>query len=70
MLEVLISALIAVESGGNPNAIGDHGKALGVLQIHSEVVMDVNQFFHTNYTHHDMLDPVKAKDVAEKYLLY
>jgi len=40
--ELLIAALIAVESGGNIKAVGDHGKAVGVLQIHPEVVKDCN----------------------------
>lgn len=31
---VLIEELIECESGGNPNALGDEGKAKGVLQFH------------------------------------
>ena len=30
----LIACLIKHESGGNPNAIGDQGKAKGILQFH------------------------------------
>ena len=39
----LIEALIAVESRGNPAAIGDNGLAVGVLQIHPIMVRDVNR---------------------------
>ena len=40
----LISAIMAVESGGRDQAIGDGGRALGPLQIHKAVVVDVNRF--------------------------
>lgn len=39
----LIEALIIVESGGKENAIGDSGKAVGVLQIHPVYVAEVNK---------------------------
>jgi hypothetical protein len=32
----LIEALVRVESNGKANAIGDNGKAFGILQIHCE----------------------------------
>lgn len=43
-------ALIAVESGGNDLAIGDHGRAVGCLQIHTKLIADVNQFAGTRFT--------------------
>jgi len=43
MLKLLILALIMVESGGDPNAVGDNGQAVGVLQIHPIMVQDVNR---------------------------
>lgn len=67
---LFIAVLIQVESGGDKHAVGDHGKALGVLQIHATVVQDVNRLCHTNYSHKDMLEPKKAKDCAQKYLSY
>jgi len=33
MIELLLSAMVIVESGGNPNAVGDGGKSIGPLQI-------------------------------------
>lgn len=64
----LIAALIAVESGGNPRAVGDNGLAFGALQIHECVVKDVNQFKGTHYVHEDAFDPVKAQEICISYL--
>ena len=65
---LLLSALIAVESSGNPNAVGDNGRAYGVLQIHASVVQDVNRIAGTRYVHADAFDPVKARTICETYL--
>ena len=67
-LDRLLPALEKVESNGNPNAIGDKGKAHGILQIWEAVILDVNRVFKTNYTHADAFDPVKARDICRKYL--
>lgn len=40
---LLLAALIAVESGGDANAVGDNGAAVGCLQIHAAYVEDVNR---------------------------
>ena len=64
----LITALIAVESGGNDMAIGDGGKALGPLQIHRAVVVDVNRITGSHYRHQDMTNRAQARAVCEAYL--
>jgi len=67
----LIAALITVETGGcrNPDlAIGDGGAAIGALQIHRAVVLDVNRIAGTNYTHSQMTNRVAARRVCEIYL--
>ena len=64
----LISALIIVESSGNDMAIGDHGKAIGPLQIHKAVVLDVNKFTGSHYRHQDMTNRAQARAVCEAYL--
>jgi hypothetical protein len=54
----LIDALIAVESKGNVNAVGDKSmtnKAYGCLQIRQPCVDDYNRWFHTSYKAEDML---------------
>lgn len=67
----LILALIAVESGGVPDAVGDNGRAYGILQIHREVVQDVNRVYGTSYRWpEDALQPVKAKRICELYLTH
>jgi len=64
----LITALIAVESGGRDSAIGDQGRALGPLQIHRAVVVDVNRFTGSHYRHQDMTNRAQARAVCEAYL--
>ena len=64
----LISALIIVESSGNDMAIGDNGKAIGPLQIHNAVVLDVNRITGSHYRHQDMTNRAQARAVCEAYL--
>lgn len=66
--ERLLDALQTVESGGNARAIGDGGKAVGILQIHPCVVSDVNRIHGTHYTLSDRLDPAKSREIARLYL--
>jgi hypothetical protein len=64
----LISALIAVESSGNDLAIGDQGRAIGPLQIHRAVVVDVNRFTGSHYRHSEMTNRTIARNVCQAYL--
>lgn len=64
----LISALIIVESSGNDMAIGDNGKAIGPLQIHREVVLDVNRITGSHYQWQQMTNRAQARAVCEAYL--
>ena len=64
----LISALIIVESSGNDLAIGDGGRAIGALQIHRGVVLDVNRITGSTYRHADMTNRAQARAVCEAYL--
>jgi hypothetical protein len=64
----LISALIIVESSGNDLAIGDNGRAIGPLQIHKAVVLDVNRIIGSHYRHQDMTNRAQARAVCEAYL--
>ena len=68
----LLSAIIAVESGGNPNKIGDDGDAVGLLQIHKCVVDDVNNIIlhRKAYTYADRRDPVKSVEMFNLYIGY
>jgi len=64
----LISALIIVESSGNDQAIGDNGRALGPLQIHRGVVLDVNRITGSHYRWESMTNRAQARAVCEAYL--
>ena len=64
----LISALIIVESSGNDLAVGDGGKAIGPLQIHKAVVLDVNRITGSHYRHSEMTNRAQARAVCEAYL--
>jgi len=67
-LNSLISALMIVESSNNDMAIGDQGRAIGCLQIHKAVVLDVNRITGSHYRHQDMTNRVAARAVCEAYL--
>lgn len=64
----LISALIVVESGGRDNAVGDNGRALGPLQIHRAVVLDVNRITGSRHRWEDMTNRALARKVCQAYL--
>ncbi|CAK0753791.1 hypothetical protein CCP3SC1AL1_2030001 [Gammaproteobacteria bacterium] len=66
-VERLITALIQVESGGRQLAVGDHGQAVGVLQLHPIMVQDVNRIAGTRYTLADRYNPEKSKAMARLY---
>ena len=66
-LSNLITALIVVESSGNDMAIGDNGRAIGPLQIHKAVVIDVNRITGSHYRHQDMTNRAQARAVCEAY---
>ena len=67
-LDRLIPALEQVESKGDPKAVGDKGKAFGILQIWEVVIIDVNRAKGTSYTHEDAFDPEKARAICRAYL--
>ena len=60
--------MMIVESSGNDQAIGDNGRAIGALQIHKSVVLDVNRITGSNYRHQDMTNRVAAMAVCQAYL--
>jgi len=66
----LITALIAVESSGNDLAIGDQGRAIGCLQIHNAVVLDVNRITGSHYRWEAMTNRVAARAVCQAYLTH
>lgn len=70
MISDLLPALATVESNHNINAVGDNGKAKGILQIWDVVIKDVNRVYKTNYVHNDAFNKEKSFDIATKYLKF
>jgi len=79
-LDVVLKALINVESRGDDNAIGDHGTAWGCLQIRQMCLDDVNRFeaIHAKnerckarvYTKKDCFNRKTSLEIAKIYLTY
>ena len=67
-LDSIVVGIAKIESNFDVNAIGDNGKAYGLLQIHKEVVDDVNRYYGTTYTHDEMFDSICAVEVFQKYI--
>jgi len=61
----LIDALVRVESNGKASAVGDNGKAFGILQIHAGMVQEANRLAQTRYIHKDMFNPTTSREVAQ-----
>src|SRR5258708_16713742 len=58
----LLRALVQHESGFDPNAIGDGGRAIGLCQFHPEACSDCG----ANWAH--MPNPGSALDAGTSYL--
>jgi hypothetical protein len=68
-LDELLNNIWAIESGGRTNPPdGDAGQAIGPLQIHKEVLLDVNRHYGTKFTINDLREIEKAKLVARIYI--
>ena len=65
----LIDSMVKVESKGISTAIGDKGRAVGILQIHKGVIDDVNRKYKTKYTLADRWNEAKSREICRKYLL-
>lgn len=70
MTELLLAAMIMVESGGNVNVIGRNGER-GPLQIQARVVQEVNRAYQTNYQFpRDVIHTLTAKRIAKLYMYH
>lgn len=63
----VLKAMIQVESKGDPEAIGDKGRAIGVLQIHRDYWKDATGFLGVSWPYEDARDPVKAAAACRAY---
>lgn len=70
-LEILLAAMIAVESGGDDTAIGDNGRSIGALQIGRQCVIDVNRVYGSTYRWpEDCYNRAKSVEICTKYLTH
>ena len=67
-VERLLPALVAVESGGRADAVGDGGLAVGVLQIHPITVKDCNRILGKDwFSLNDRFNPSRSRAMARVY---
>jgi len=67
MLERTARAIAMVESGGDPQAVGDDGAAIGMYQIHRDYWIDATGFLGVSWPYLDAKDPIKAKEAVRAY---
>lgn len=64
----LLPAIEQVESDGDPNAVGDNGQAVGILQMHPVMVEDCNRIVGEEaWTLEDRKDPDKSRTMFRVY---
>ena len=69
-IERLLDAIARIESHGDPNTVGDGGRALGAYQIHRAYWQDGSELLGADWPHRDAADPKKARRVVKAYLLH
>lgn len=63
------TVLIQVESGGNPKAIGDNSKAIGIAQIHRAYWQDAVEYDKTiGGKYEDCFNPNYSKKIVRAYV--
>ena len=66
--EALVEAIAHVESNGDSAAVGDGGRAVGILQIHPITVRDCNRILgREEFTLTCRLDPERSRLMFEVY---
>ncbi|MGE5297527.1 MAG: transglycosylase SLT domain-containing protein [Solirubrobacterales bacterium] len=69
-VERLLDAIAQVESRRDPNAVGDHGRAVGIYQIHRRYWQDATRILGVDWPYADAVDPVKARQAVRAYLCH
>jgi hypothetical protein len=64
----ILPLLKQVETNGDIKAIGDDGKAFGILQIHKVCIDDVNRMYGTHYTHKDAFSERCSEEIFRLYI--
>jgi len=69
LLDSIVEKLWQLESSGRLSPPdGDGGDAVGPLQLHIEVLLDVNKYFDFNFKPDDRKDLAKSKLIAKAYI--
>ena len=69
-MDDLLNAIEQIESGGNSNAVGDNGKAVGAYQIWPIMVKEVNRILGKDrYCLKDRLDRNKSREMCRIFLM-
>ena len=67
----LLHALKLAESGYKSDAIGDNGKAVGILQLHKVYVDDANRIIgYKKYSYSDRYDACKSEEITRIVLTH
>ena len=69
-LDQIYKVLKHVETNNRVDAVGDNGKAFGVVQIHKICVMDINRIYKTDYTHRQAFDETCSREMFMLYISY
>ncbi len=69
-MDRLLDAIAVVESRDNPGAVGDHGRAVGVYQIHRSYWAEGTELLGVTWKYQEARDPQKARQVVRAYLSY
>lgn len=64
----VMQAMADKESSYNTGAIGDKGKSHGLFQLQNIAVKDINDWYKTDYTDSDRMDPETNARMAAMYL--
>ena len=67
--DLIILAMIMVESAGDPNASGDGGNARGLMQLQKIALKDIEQKTGKIYYFDDLYDPEICVDAGVNYLV-
>ena len=67
-LDQMFEIIKYVESNNEEDAVGDGGKAYGIVQIHKVCVEDINRIYNTHYTHQQAFDETCSKEMFNLYI--
>jgi hypothetical protein len=69
-VDLLLDAIAMVESNGDPHAVGDNGRAIGIYQIHKSYWRDGTRILGVDWSYDHARDPDRSRQVVRAYLLH